>query len=209
VATAPHAAGHGYGRNLTQALLDIAQQRGIESIRLLQAASNYGSFSLYAKLGFRAAGGVVTLRSSPKGDEVRSPAKLDVPVVALQELDRRVTGIDRGPEIQKLRESFSPLVACGGDQLAGYLFEIKGVSAVVLGPGAAEADDTLWLLLQLARESTSRPLMVRIAQEQHQLIKLCLDSEWRVVKLDTLMVQGTTASVDGAHIQGFGFPEAL
>jgi hypothetical protein len=148
----------------------------------------------------------VTLRSSPKGDEVRSPAKLDVPVVALQELDRRVTGVDRGPEIQKLRESFSPLVACGGDQLAGYLFEIKGVS---LGPGAAEAEDTLWLLLQLARESTSRPLMVRIAQEQHQLIKLCLDSEWCVVKLDTLMVQGATASVGGAHIQGFGFPEAL
>jgi len=35
------------------------------------------------------------------------------------------------------------------------LFEIKGVS---LGPGAAEAEDTLWLLLQLARESTSRPI---------------------------------------------------
>src|SRR5688572_24831443 len=44
--------GRGLGRRLMQAVLDHAEERGVERVRLLQDSFNTASLSLYASLGF-------------------------------------------------------------------------------------------------------------------------------------------------------------
>src|SRR2546425_2480673 len=69
ITVAPEAQDARVGRQLMDAVLDRANEKGFPGVRLLQAAYHNRSLSLYAKLGFEVREPIVTLQGAPVGEE--------------------------------------------------------------------------------------------------------------------------------------------
>src|SRR6185369_3602012 len=99
----PAAQNAGVGRQLMAAVIERARNRGIQSVRLVQAAYHNRSMSLYAKLGFEAReplsviqGPALALRI--EGYDVRAARAADID--AANALCRRVHGHSRSGELR-------------------------------------------------------------------------------------------------------------
>ena len=68
IATHPDHRRHGYGRAVTDALLNDAEARGAEQVSLEVRASNAGAIALYEELGFETAGVRKGFYQNPRED---------------------------------------------------------------------------------------------------------------------------------------------
>src|SRR5215212_3371776 len=112
----------GLGRRLMEDVL--VRARGAAGVRLVQAAYNTTSMSLYASLGFDVKEPLVIVRGTPRGQpppdvEVRpmTPNDLD----ACSALYRGAHGIDRRGELHDALGRLGPLVAIRDSRIAGYV----------------------------------------------------------------------------------------
>ncbi len=106
-----------------EAVIERSQQRGAAGVRLVQAAFNNRSLSLYASLGFdireplEVMQGRTRERSIP-GCTVRPATVADLP--ACNALSHRVHGFDRGTELAQAIQQGGSLVVERGGRITAY-----------------------------------------------------------------------------------------
>ncbi len=152
--------GRGIGGQLTAAVVDYLQGRGISTIKL--DATSMG-FPVYTRLGFRKEFQVTTFSGEPR---LTSSVPRDVGALApkhtpeVLELDRLSFGDDRGRLVRALLGEFPDLASVrrGHDgKIAGYALARPVVGGHFLGPIVADPDDLVGvvgmatLLLRRAR----------------------------------------------------------
>src|SRR5271155_3396299 len=113
----------GVGRKLMQAVMDRANERSADGVRLVQAAFHNRSLSLYTSLGFDIREPLScmqghTIERTVPGCAVR-PAKPD-DQDACNALSRRVHGFDRGAELAQAIQQGTARVVERGGRITGY-----------------------------------------------------------------------------------------
>ncbi len=154
VAVAVDQQGRGYGRRVMEALLESADRDGFASVRLIQAAYNVQSFSLYHKLGFEVKDLLAILRGRPPEDEdptdpVRAYAPDDLD--ALDALHREVLGVGRRHDIEFMANMTPPVVVERDGRVAGYLTRFPGDEAYLTNGVARDERALRDLIIGTAR----------------------------------------------------------
>jgi predicted N-acetyltransferase YhbS len=197
----PYVQNQGVGRRLMQAAMDRSRQRNAVGIRLVQAAFNSRSLSLYASLGFDVREPLVVMqgrtheRSAP-GCSVRPAASADLD--ACNALSRRIHGFDRGSDLAYSTEQNTALVVQRGGRITGY----SSVLAF-FGHTTAESNVDLQALLSSV-ESFGGPGII-IPTRNAELFRWCLSNGLRVVEPLTLMSMGLYNSPAGAWLPSILF----
>lgn len=138
--------GRGHGARLFDALLDAMQGRNV-----LLCATEEG-LGLYQRRGFVAVGTVVQHQAVlatavTAGDGIRPARASDL--AAIQDFDRRATGLDRAPLIAALAGMGRVAVIERAGGIAGYSVARRFGRGHVVGPVAAEnTDDAKRLILE-------------------------------------------------------------
>ena len=196
ITVAPAAQNGAVGRQLMEAVMDRAAERGAAGVRLVQTAYHARSLSLYAKLGFVAREPLACLQGPPPGVTVEgrslrpgTAADLD----ACNALCRAVHGHDRAPQVDDAVAGGTALVVEHGGRITGYS---TGLSFFAHSVGAT-ADD-IRVLIGAADGFGGSGILVPI--RHGPLFRWCLDQGLRVVQLMTLMTTGLYNEPAGAWL---------
>lgn len=211
VAVDPAVQGAGVGRKLMERLLREAGPK--TSVRLVQAAFNRSSFSLYTRLGFQVRDALATVVS---GERLEVPAPAG-PVTAVggaglepvARFDEAATGIRRAGDLSFLTHAGTTYVA--GDPAApdGYLCRLSTGDTHYLGPAAARNEATLRDLMAAAlRDATEGTAVARVPARHHALLAGVLAWGLRVGTVGTYMVRGPWREPEAAWLLPT-FPESL
>ncbi len=201
----------GVGRRMMQALFDAYP--GAASFRLSQAAFNKESFSLYSKTGFVAAEQLLRLErppdpAAPQEDEplVRAVTVENAPVVA--DLDRRLTGVERGRELPT-HFGMGRVYVHGGDTgIQGYLATMPTPDRIFLGPAVAQSEAQLAALIRAAlRDAGPGAVGLHLPARLDPTIAECFRLGFRLFCLETLMVRGEWRTPPAPYVHSM-FPEA-
>lgn len=184
------------GRRLMQAVLDRARERGIRSVRLVQAAYHSRSLSLYTKLGFRAReplsvmqGPAPGARSASRVVRAAVPADLD----AADALCRRVYGHARTRE---LRAALAQGAACVVEREGRLTAYTTGVG--FFGHAVGESTADLQALIGAASSFAGPGFLV--PTRNAELMSWCLEHGLRIVQPMTLMTMGPYEEPQGAFL---------
>jgi len=195
--------GRGLGRMVMEALLEQADGSGFQSVRLLQAAYNMVSFSLYCRLGFDAKEEIAYLRGRPSADEdiaatVRecTPQDLDT----LDDLSLEVLGFRRRAEVEAIMPFVRPLLAEREGRLVGYVCRFPTPSGILLGPAAARDEEALKDLIVGAARLASGDVRPVVPVSCSSLLRWALQSGFSLSELGTLMVRGAYEAPAGASM---------
>ena len=125
----PTIQGNGVGERLMRAMTKRAAEAGFVAVRLVQAAYNRHSFSLYTKLGFEVREMLVRFNEQPKpsvvpGYKVR-PATLEE-AAECDALCIRVHGHDRGRELRYSINKGTARVVEHDKRISGYMTGLGG-----------------------------------------------------------------------------------
>ena len=192
---------NGVGRMLMQDVLDRARERGFASVRLVQAAFNTASMSLYTKLGFDVREPLVCLQGNPMGTTlpgyaVRKATEADIP--ACNDVCRRVHGFDRETELRGVLPQGTAMVVEHGGRVVGYTTDVGFFGHVV-------ALDTAPLLaLIAAAERFSGPGFL-LPSRSGEAFRWCLAHGLRIVQPMTLMSLGLYTEPRGAFVPSILF----
>ena len=213
----PNHFGRGVGGRLLRWILDEADRRQIDSVRLTQSALNVDSFSLYTRAGFvpRAAfqdmlfsvpedGLSVNL---PRCDRVRPATTDDIP--AMVRLEQHVAGLDREQDFRYCLENRlgcwqAFVLEAASGELDGFLIA-SGHSAVnILGPGIAREDEAAAALLVCALNAhPGRTPVFLVPVDREQLVKQMYDIGARNCEMHFCQVRGRFQPFRGISLPTF------
>jgi GNAT superfamily N-acetyltransferase len=184
------------GRQLMEAVLERARQKGIGAVRLVQAAYHTRSLSLYTKLGFAAQEPLAVLQGQPLGsnidrDDVRPATVADME--AANELCRRVHGHDRANELRHAIGEGAATVVEHEGRLTGYATGIGFFSHAV-----GETTEDLKALIAAASAFSGPGFL--LPMRNTELLRWCLEQGLRVVQPMTLMSIGPYHEPQGAFL---------
>ena len=141
--------GRGHGARLFDGLLDATRGRNVA------LCSTREGMTLYKRRGFVEVGTIVQHQARLEvavagGEGISSATAADLP--AIQDFDRRATGLDRAPLVAALARIGRVTIIDGAQGIAGYAISRRFGRGTVVGPVAAEStDDARRLILdQLA-----------------------------------------------------------
>ena len=193
LAARPGAPG-GVARALMAEIGRVAAQSS--SLRLFQDSFNPDSFGLYARLGYAVADvapyllaeKLIPPAAAPPG--VRALRPDDLP--AIERYDRARTVADRRRDLALLASTGSGLVATGeAGNISGYLFYRPLPARVVIGPGVAEAAETMADLVDgVAVTLPGRAAVIRASASAPLVLLRSFARGFRVDHLGNLMVAG-------------------
>jgi predicted N-acetyltransferase YhbS len=204
------AQGAGVGRRMMEAVIDLHSDAA--SFRLVQAAFNKESFSLYSRTGFVGVEPLLRLErlSAPveagaDQPHIRLATADDLPVLA--DLDRRLLSVERDRELQTLFSMGSAYVYDDGAGVQGYVATMPTPGPVFLGPAVARSESQLNALLRAALRSVgSRPCGLHLATRFAGTIDECFRLGFRLFCIETFMVRGEWRAADAVHVHAV-FPE--
>jgi predicted N-acetyltransferase YhbS len=197
----PVAQNLGVGRKLMGAAIERAQQRGAAGMRLVQAAYNRRSFSLYASLGFdvreplSCMQGRTSERSMP-GCVVR--AAKDADLDACNALSRRVHGFERGAELTQAIQQGTAQVVERGKRITGYTTHMA-----FFGHSTGETNLDVQALISSTESFAGSGILV--PSRNSRLFRWCLENGLRVVQPLTLMSNGLYNEPSGAWLPSIFF----
>ncbi|WP_424100355.1 GNAT family N-acetyltransferase [Moorena producens] len=174
------------GRRLMEHVLQRAQQKRCPGVRLVQAAYNTCSLSLYTKLGFNVRELLANLQGQPlgltiPGRTVRPATEADL--AACNQLCDRIHGHDRAWELKEyVARGMATLVECDG-RISGYATEIG-----FFGHAVGENNEDLKALIAAAPAFGGSGFYVPISNAE--LLRWCLNHGLRLIQTETLMSLG-------------------
>jgi GNAT superfamily N-acetyltransferase len=193
----PEHQGTGVGRRLMQAVIE----RGASGagVRLVQAAFNPVSLSLYASLGFEAreplmvmAGSLRPAPSTEAGVEAMQPADL----AEADALCRRVTGFSRRADLVAAVAAGTAVLLRRSGRLAAYMT----APGFWIGNHAVAATEAELKSLILCAGADRRPLAFLMPIRRAELFRWTLEQGLRVVMPMTLMTRGAYDAPDGGYL---------
>jgi predicted N-acetyltransferase YhbS len=184
------------GRQLMQAVLKRAEEKGSAGIRLVQTAFHNRSLALYTKLGFMAREPLSCIQGPPLGLKlpgytVRQATRDDVR--ACNRLCWNIHGHDRGAELTEAVDGGMASVVLQGDRVTGYATMI-GFGGHALG----ESNNDLKALIGAA-PAISGPGFL-LPTRNSDVLRWCLNNGLRIVQPMTLMSLGLYNEPAGAFI---------
>jgi predicted N-acetyltransferase YhbS len=184
--TVDPAAQGGVGRGLMEAVLARAAEKRFASVRLVQAAFNRTSMSLYTKLGFDVREPLVCLQGQPTapvipGHSVRAATEADI--AACNDICRRAHGHDRAGELRAAVGQGAATLVQRGDQLVGYATDIG-----FFGHAVALDNPALMSLIAAARKITAPGML--LPSRNGEVFRWALNNGLRMVQPMTLMSLG-------------------
>jgi predicted N-acetyltransferase YhbS len=197
----PYVQGQGVGRRLMQAVMDRSREQNSAGIRLVQAAFNNRSLSLYASLGFDVREPLVVLqgrtreRSIP-GCTVRPATSADL--AACNALSHRIHGFDRASDLAFSTQQGSALIVERAGRITGY-----SSTLAFFGHTTAESNQDLQALLSSV-DSYGGPGIL-IPTRNTELLRWCLSNGLRVVEPLNLMSTGLYNNPAGAWLPSILF----
>ena len=184
------------GRRLMEHVLGVARERGFASVRLVQAAFNTRSMSLYTKLGFDVREPLVCLQGEAPPETVAGYAvrgATEVDVAACADLCRRVHGHDRTAELRFGLSEGAATVVERGREVVGYATGIGFFAHAVALDNAG-----LMALIGAARQIAGPGLL--LPSRNGEVFRWCLARGLRVVQPMTLMSLGLYNEPRGAFL---------
>ena len=197
----PYVQNQGVGRRLMQAVMDRSREQNSAGIRLVQAAFNNRSLSLYASLGFDVREPLVVLqgrtreRSIP-GCTVRPATSADL--AACNALSHRIHGFDRASDLAFSTQQGSALIVERAGRITGY-----SSTLAFFGHTTAESNQDLQALLSSV-DSYGGPGIL-IPTRNTELLRWCLSNGLRVVEPLNLMSTGLYNNPAGAWLPSILF----
>jgi hypothetical protein len=179
-----------------QPVLDRARERGFAGVRLVQAAFNAQSMSLYTKLGFEVREPLVCLNGDPIGKPVagyRIRPAADADLDACADLCRRIHGHDRTGDLAPAVAQGTATVAELGGRVVGYASDVG-----FFGHAVALDNPALTALIAAAPRFSGPGLL--LPSRNGEVFRWCLEHGLRVVQPMTLMSLGLYNEPRGAFI---------
>lgn len=196
ITVAPQVQNGAIGRALMDAVLARAQQQGVPSVRLVQAAYHARSMALYTKLGFVTREPLVVLQGKPlgttvQGHRVRSATLADLP--AANRLCRDLHGHDRARELRLAVGQGTATVVDHDGRVTGYATGIN-----FFGHAVGESTEDLKALIASAPEFGGPGFL--LPTRNTTLLRWCLEQGLRIVMPMTLMSIGPYNEPQGAFL---------
>jgi predicted N-acetyltransferase YhbS len=184
------------GRQLMEAAMERARERGFAGVRLVQAGYHNRSLALYFKLGFDAREYLACLQGpaigkTVPGCSVRAARPDDL--AACNSLCFRVHGHDRGGELaDAIAEDAASVVERAG-RITGYATPVA-----YFGHAVAETNDDLKALIGAAQTFPGPGFL--LPTRNGEMMRWCLAQGLRVKHTMTLMTIGLYNEPDGAWL---------
>lgn len=178
----------GIGRALMKAVIE--RGRDASGIRLVQAAFNTRSMSLYASLGFDIKEPLALMAGKPtrevsRGTDVRPMTANDLD--ECEALYERIHGISRRGEVSLCLEHFRPFVAVREGRIVAYS---SAPMVWALNHGVAETEIDLLDVLAGASRQSDQAISLLLPTRQADVHRRCLASGLRMVMPLSLMTMG-------------------
>lgn len=194
VAVDPAVQSGGVGRRLMSAVMEWTRDRGIASVRLVQAAYNNASLCLYAKLGFVAREPLsvlsVTVRGPARATFDVRPARME-DVEPCGQLCRAVHGFERCGELEATIVGGSAMAVVDRGLLAGYTTGLG-----FAGHAVAKDNPSLVALIGAAPACAGPGFLLPTGN--HDVLRWCLANGFRMVMQMTYMTTGSYSPPGGA-----------
>ena len=192
----PQAQNGRVGRKLMEAVLERARERGIPSVRLVQAAYHSRSLSLYTRLGFDVREPLSLLQGPPLGKRiegrvVRAGTAADFD--AANRLCRIVHGHARANELRPALEQGTFAIVETAGRFTGYTTGIG-----FFGHAVGESTEDLQALIGAATSFAGPGFL--LPTRNAALMRWCLDQGLRIVQPMTLMTMGPYEQPKGAFL---------
>ena len=199
----PSVQGGSVGRKLMEDVLERVRQKGFAGVRLVQAAFNMRSMSLYTKLGFDVREPLVCLQGQTPRDpravpgySVRKATQADLD--ACGDVCRRVHGHERRGQLAMGVSNGSALVVEHGGHVTGYASDVG-----FFGHAAALDNSGLVALIAGAEKISGAGLL--LPSRNGEVFRWCLAHGLKVVQPMTLMSLGLYNEPRGAFIPSILF----
>src|SRR5688500_6887489 len=184
------------GRRMMEALMERVREKRFVGVRLVQAAFNTRSMSLYTKLGYDVREPLLCLQGKPIGEglpgfPVRPATEADL--AACTAICRDIHGHERAGELAAAVARGSARVVERAGRIAGYTTEIG-----FFGHSVALSNDGLMSLIGAA-EAFGGPGFL-IPARNAELLRWCLAKGLRNVQPMTLMSHGLYNEPRGAFL---------
>jgi len=199
----PSAQARSVGKRLMERVLERARERNAASVRLVQAAFNTRSMSLYTKLGFDVREPLVCMNGDPLRDTSAVPGHRVRPMTegdvdACCELSKRVHGHERRAEMAfGLAQRTARVVERGGE-IVGYTTDVG-----FFGHSVATENSGLAALIAGADRFSGPGFL--LPSRNGEVFRWCLARGLRVVQPMTLMSTGLYNEPRGAFIASILF----
>ncbi|SEA60723.1 GNAT family N-acetyltransferase [Nitrosospira multiformis] len=189
------------GRGLMEDVLEHARNKHFAGVRLVQAAYNNRSLSLYTKLGFEVREPLATLQGAPlqidiSGYNVR-PARAE-DANACDALCRKIHGHDRGQELRHAIGQQTAMVVEHGGHITGYATLIG-----FTGHAVGESNEDLKALIGAAAAFAGPGFL--LPTHNSKLFRWCLQQGLRVVQPMNLMSLGLYNQPAGSFLPSILF----
>ncbi|MBD2202050.1 GNAT family N-acetyltransferase [Calothrix sp. FACHB-1219] len=184
------------GRRLMEHVLQRTQEKGYPGVRLVQAAYNSRSLSLYTKLGFNVREPLANLQGQPFF--VTIPGRIVRPVTAADiascnQLCDRIHGHNRAGELKTAFERGTATLVEYDGRISGYATEIG-----FFGHAVGENNEDLKALIGAAPAFAGSGFYVPM--RNGDLFRWCLDRGLRFIQPETLMSIGLYNEPTGVFI---------
>ncbi|HEX4948466.1 MAG TPA: GNAT family N-acetyltransferase [Blastocatellia bacterium] len=189
------------GKQLMEAVLQRAQERGFAGVRLVQAAYHNRSLALYTKLGFDTREPLSNLQGPAlgltiPGYAVRAARESDLPEA--NELARKIHGFDRDAELRDAIKAGVATVVEHEGRITGYATAIG-----FFGHAIGESNEDLKALIGAAPEFPGPGFL--LPTRNSELLRWCLSKGLRIVQPLTLMSLGLYNEPRGAFLPSILF----
>jgi predicted N-acetyltransferase YhbS len=190
----PKAQAGGVGRAMMRRLIALADEKRMPGVRLVQAAFNTRSMSLYTKLGFDVREPLACMNGQPprvsiEGYSVRAATETDVEPCS--DLCRRVHGHDRRGDVMFGIAHGTARVVEHGRGIVAYATDVG-----FFGHAVALENVALMALIGAAERITGPGML--LPSRNAELFRWCLSHGLRVVQPMTLMSRGLYNEPRGA-----------
>ena len=184
------------GKELMLNVIDRAKKKEFAGVRLLQAAYNNSSLSLYAKLGFNVQDSLAAMQGPAisqkiEGYAVRSALNKDMD--ACNALCEDVHGHNRSGELSDALQQGTALVVEHEDNIVGYT-----TGMAYFGHSVAKSNEGLKALISAVDQFHGPGILVPTSN--HELFRWCLKNKLRVVHVMNLMSIGLYNEPNGSYL---------
>jgi predicted N-acetyltransferase YhbS len=190
----------GTGRQLMINVIERAQNKNFQAIRLLQTSYHNRSLALYASLGFEAREPISNMQGNPireaiPGRSVRTATESDVD--SCNAICKAIHGHDRNGELRDSIKQGSAKVVLHGDKITGYT-----AGLAYFNHSVGFTNDDLKALISSASDddnSYGGPGIL-IPTRNTALFRWCLDNGLRLVQQLILMTVGLYNEPRGSYM---------
>ena len=199
----PSVQGGSVGRRMMENILGRAREGRFAGVRLVQAAHNTRSMSLYTKLGFEVREPLACLQGDPPNDPRAIPghvvrAATEADLESCCDLCRGVHGHDRRGELTAAIVNGTARVVERGERMTGYASDVGFFGHIVA------LDNAGLTALIAGAERISGP-GVLLPSRNGEVFRWCLDRGLKVVQSMTLMSVGLYNEPRGAFVPSILF----